>query len=204
MLYEMATQLATGKAGEDVIVRTFSPIFEIEESTRNDQRQGIDFWFTNRKTRHRTSVEVKTDWMAEKTGNAFVETVSVQKDGAEALAKGWIYTSKADRLIYLLPASGIAHVFRFEALRKMLPGWIEAYPSRKAKNPGYTGAGILVPLSEFTRYSNKYTAERIEQERSCRICKNFQGNECKLSNTGIPEDADFGADGCCDFFPRYS
>ena len=76
MLYEMETQLATGKVGEDAIVRTFSPMFEIEESTRNEQRQGIDFWFTHRTTSARTSVEVKTDWVAEKTGNAFIETVS--------------------------------------------------------------------------------------------------------------------------------
>jgi hypothetical protein len=145
MTYTFDAQKARGDAGESFLDQVFAADYEIRPATRTEQRQGIDRIFTRRQTGRRLAVEYKTDYKAAHTGNAFVETVSVDTAGKA----GWAYSSHADYLIYYVPGDEVIYVIALEALRRELPRWVRAYPHRAAQNESYTTHGVLVPLHEF-------------------------------------------------------
>ena len=147
MTYIFGTQKARGDAGELFLDRWFSTEYEIQPAIREQQRRGIDRIFTHRRTGKRLSVEYKTDYRAAQTGNAFVETVSVDTAGKA----GWAHSSVADYLIYYIPGDGLIYVISLEVLRRELSRWVHAYPHRAAQNEGYATHGVLVPLDEFER-----------------------------------------------------
>ena len=93
--------------------------------------------------------------MASKTGNIFVETISV--DSGSRPKRGWSYTSQARWLYYYLPDDGLVYLVRMKDLREKLILWELMYQSRKCKNDGYCSHGLLVPKSEF----EKIAAQRI-------------------------------------------
>jgi len=149
MTYDFKQQLTKGEKGEKNLDAFFAERYEIEPVSMDLQRQGIDRIFTNRETGKRHKVEYKTDWTASKTGNAFVETISV--DTADK--PGWAYSSKADILIYYLPQDMLVYVVEFPILRRLLPRWETTCVSRKIPNNGYMTHGLLVPLDEFERHA---------------------------------------------------
>lgn len=149
--YGFKTKLAEGEAHERFLDRYFTRSgFRILPATHDEQRQGIDRWFANCPRRLLMAVEYKADSTASKTGNAFVETVSVDVDHKP----GWAYTSQADRLIYYIPPDGLIYIVPFEVLRRKLPRWITMYPGRVVANQGYNTHGILVDLAEFEAAAN--------------------------------------------------
>ena len=76
-VYGFAEKLAQGEAGERYLDSLWSDRWTVGKAGRDDQRRGIDRWLINRETGRRVAVEYKTDATAGRTGNAFVETVSV-------------------------------------------------------------------------------------------------------------------------------
>ena len=96
-------------------------------------------------------IEVKTDWTAEKTRNAFLETVS----NTNTRAPGWAYTCKANVLFYLLPESRIAYEVSPARIRRNMPLWIARYPQRAIANAGYKTHGCLVPLHAIQKIAVK-------------------------------------------------
>jgi hypothetical protein len=145
--YDFGIQLARGESGEQVLDKFFSDKFGICPASRQQQLQGIDRIFKNRETGNVLKIEYKTDDIAHRSGNAFVETVSVDSVGKP----GWAYTSRADYLIYYIPGDLLIYVIQFSVLREQLPSWINKYPVKKAPNKGYFTHGIPVPLAEFER-----------------------------------------------------
>jgi hypothetical protein len=143
--YPFHTQRAQGEAGEAILDRFFSRWFRIVPADRAQQRRGIDRIFVA--GTRRIAVEYKSDSAAAKTGNAFVETISVDT----AHTPGWAYTSQADVLLYFIPPDGLVYVVKFSRLRQALPGWLRRYPVRAIPNAGYRTHGVLVPLDEFER-----------------------------------------------------
>jgi len=149
MTYTFDTQKARGDAGESFLDQVFATDYEVCPATRQEQRQGIDRIFTHRRTSKRLAVEYKTDYKAAHTGNAFVETISVDTVGKA----GWAYSSAADYMIYYVPGDEVIYVIALEVLRRELPRWAREYPLRAAQNEGYATHGILVPLDEFERHA---------------------------------------------------
>ena len=156
MTYSFDTQKARGDAGEQFLDRWFAAArtcgagtgeYDVQPATREEQRRGIDRIFTHRRTGKRLTVEYKTDYKAAQTGNAFVETVSVDTTGKA----GWAHSSEANYLIYFIPGDGLIYILALEVLRRELPRWVREYPLRVAQNEGYATHGILVPLDEFER-----------------------------------------------------
>ncbi len=145
MIYDFKTQLDKGQKAEQLIDALLEANFRIERATREQQRQGIDRILTHWQTGQLWRAEYKADLRAKNTGNAFVETISVDRD----LKLGWAITSEADLLFYYIPGDGLIYILRFEALRMNLPRWIRRYPLRTIQNRGYATHGILVPLHEF-------------------------------------------------------
>lgn len=151
--YNFQTQLATGEEAERRLDAWFAHWYAIEPATPAQQRAGIDRIFTRHDTGRAFKVEYKTDSRASATGNAFVETVSVDTTGKA----GWAFTSQADILLYYVPVSEVIYVIQMATLRRHLSRWQRQYQARKIPNQGYCTHGLLVPLDEFERI-----AQRVE------------------------------------------
>lgn len=161
--YDFATQLRRGQGGEAALDAWFGRRFDIRPATRAEQRRGIDRWFTDRASGERLSIEYKTDWTASRTGNCFVETVSV--DTADKA--GWAVSSQAQWLVYFLPDDGLAYVIPLVSLRAELPRWRREYPVRRIPNDGYHTVGLLVPQDEFERLSGERTVQLRGDDDGC-------------------------------------
>jgi hypothetical protein len=159
--YQFGVKHGQGKAAEQVIYDLFQESFNVIPAPGYLQAEGVDFTFSDRISGAVYKVELKTDWTGNRTGNAFIETVSVARDG-EPHQPGWAHTSKADWLLYFLPNPMPPKIYRitFEVLRLELPGWMDRYPARLIPNKSpqrgdYTTIGILVPLTELDRIAQE-------------------------------------------------
>lgn len=119
--------------------------FEITPATRAEQRLGIDRHFFQPSTGGGAKVDYKTDFRAHETGNAFIETVSVDTAGKP----GWAISSHADWIIYYIPALYRVYVLELATIRRWLNLWGEIFQTRVAHNQAYGTHGILVPLEEL-------------------------------------------------------
>lgn len=148
--YQFNQQLTAGEKGERKLDAYFTKWFKITPATPAEQRQGIDRHFAH-SDGSRYTVEYKTDHTAGKTGNAFVETISVDTQNKP----GWAITSQAQILLYYIPDAGAIYVIPFPTLRQALPTWQQRYPQRAIPNRGYHTHGILVPLREFEKIAQQ-------------------------------------------------
>lgn len=139
----------SGVRGEVTLDAAFSPRFEIRRATDEQQRQGIDRLYRDRETGEEFTIEIKSDWTAAKTGRAFIETVSVDRENKP----GWAYSSQADMLLYFIPPLLLVYAVRLEKLRPHMSLWERVYPQRSIPNSHQTGdyftRGLLVPLAEL-------------------------------------------------------
>lgn len=149
MSYEFQKQLAEGMSGEEYLDGKFAAWYTITPATRGEQRQGIDRWFIRKSDGERFSVEYKTDRTAGRTGNAFVETVSVDT----AHRPGWAYTSKARYLVYYIPEPETTYILPMAHIRFHVDTWRKTYPERRIPNGSYQTVGVLVPLDVFERFA---------------------------------------------------
>lgn len=157
--YDMQEQLSKGEAAELLLDNHFAARFLIQPATRAQQRQGIDRIFTLRTTQKSYPIEYKTDWTAGRTGNAFIETISV--DTMNVL--GWVYTSQAEWLLYYVPTKKIIYIIRFASMRDRLDAWIDRYgPEKAIPNDGYFTRGIVVPLMEFEHCASKVETCQVD------------------------------------------
>lgn len=151
--YGFTEQLAIGEQGERFLDSWFGHFYEITPATDEEQRLGFDRRFAplNGGDGEILKVEYKTDGKAFSTGNAFVETFSVDKPPK----LGWAVASQADRLAYYLPDGDLIYWLKLRTIRERIPYWTRRYPTRPARNFGYWTHGICVPLDEFERHSQK-------------------------------------------------
>ena len=159
-VHDFGEQLKVGEDGEGVIFRWFERNGWTVEPTGMDsgQRSGIDAWVS--KPNHlRQSVEVKTDLHSFRTGNAFIETVSIVSQSKP----GWAYSSKADWVAYYLPQGGYFYFIRMAWLRSQLELWHRAHKEIIVRNKTYKTKGLLVPIVAFEQES-LYNGSRTNEE----------------------------------------
>jgi hypothetical protein len=163
-VYDFAKQLAIGKEVEQKLDLFFSPQFDrIETVGMASERKGIDRIFY--RNGHAYTVEYKADFKSWSTGNCYAETVaygSYNGDGEFVAGKlGWLHTSQADYLVYLVvhpedvEGLGMAYIAKPSSLRERLESWSNQYRSVQVKNKGFQGRGLLVPLPELEKVSVK-------------------------------------------------
>lgn len=145
--YNFDTQLADGETGEAYLDNKFRKWYTITPATRAQQRLGIDRWYTRLSNGETFPVEYKTDRTAGRTGNAFIETVSVDTTNKP----GWAYTSKARFLIYRIPEPETIYIVPMAEIRYRIDRWRTRYPERTIPNDTYNTIGTLVPLDEIER-----------------------------------------------------
>ena len=144
-LYEMREKLLQGEIGELFLDDYFRRWYRIMPATPYQQRLGIDRLFFRRDNGIEYAIEYKCDATSARTGNAFIETVSVDNQDKP----GWAIYCQADFIIYFVDGCGPAYVIRPEQIREKLPAWQSQYPSRAIPNKGYKTIGLLVPLTQL-------------------------------------------------------
>ena len=150
MTYDFPTQLVEGQEYERRLDEHFRKFrVQITPATMEQQRQGIDRVFFFPATGSRDTIEYKADSIAGKTGNAFIETVSV--DTPSISKPGWAVTSQAKYLVYMVTDPEAIYLVLMANIKAMLPKWRERYPTKAAQNNGYRTLGVVVPITELER-----------------------------------------------------
>lgn len=151
-----------GKQGEEVIkhyllnhsnsVKCLPKITNIENVSDNKlyQVQDIDFFVICDKGN--VSVEVKTDLQASKTGNIFFETESVVELGS----KGCLLASKAEILIYYIPASYTAYFIDLPKFQKWFRDNSYKFPPKTVQNYSHTTKGKLISIEKLEQMFSYY------------------------------------------------
>lgn len=149
MKYSLRRQLEKGERWEKYLDSLFVDNFSIRPATRQQQRQGIDRIFTHKLWGTEYRIEYKADKTAARTGNAFIETTSVDTWNKP----GWALTCQSDFLIYYIVGIGPAYILRPRDIKANVSEWQGRYPERKIPNKGYHTVGLLVPLAELERFA---------------------------------------------------
>jgi len=150
MEFNFQEQLLVGQIGEDVIDSHLLNKYgmKAEKVSPELDQLGVDriirgglgtTW----------SAEYKTDFVAGKTHNAFIETVSV--DSSNKL--GWSRTSIAQWILYYVPPDGLLYFLETTEVKKKIDEWCSKYRIAKAQNSGYFSHGVIVPLAELEAIS---------------------------------------------------
>lgn len=149
-VYHFDEQNVRGGKGEAFLDTFFAERGHyIQKATRGQQRLGIDRVFL--KDGGVVQVEYKTDLLAHRTGRVFIETISMDTNGKQ----GWVFTSRADVIVYFIPGLRMIVVVPPARLRGEVPRWEQTYPTRAAANEEYSTHGILIPIEEFERQASQ-------------------------------------------------
>lgn len=101
-------------------------------------------------------VEYKSGIQTYYTGNIFLETVSVDATNKP----GWVYTCKADFILYAALLNNKILVFRPDKLRQDIEDLKQRFIETKTgnnQNKGYNTHGVIVPLE----YAEMNLADRV-------------------------------------------
>jgi hypothetical protein len=145
VVYDFKRQLRKGEAYERHLDVLFAVDYSITPATHEQQRAGIDRIFTRRIDGKRFTIEYKADSKAGATGNAFIETTSVDTTSKA----GWATSSQADILVYLVTEPQTIYCIALSKLRTKLERWQRKYREVAVRNKGYRTIGLLVPLHEL-------------------------------------------------------
>lgn len=149
-IYNFKTKLKQGRVSERRLLSLLQESAakfnaKVRESTRLEEKMGYDFVVADERGSGRCTVELKTDWRAETSGNAFLETYSA----LETKTQGWVYTSQSDLLLYILPNLGRGYCLRVGDI----VNYIDTHPdlpTKKIPNRNgkrhYTTVGVLLDL----------------------------------------------------------
>src|SRR3990172_11157998 len=145
---ESVRQFKQGKSVEaylDILFRSLG--FQIRPTTRDEERALYlgDRLFTQGSRQF--FVEYKSGIQTQRTGNIFIETISV--DDPHHYKPGWAFTCKADYIIYATIFNGCLLVFRPDDLRNVmdtLKAKFKEVPTSNHQNYGYNTHGLLIPL----------------------------------------------------------
>lgn len=144
MPHDFQTKLLEGERWELALDNFFSKWYTIQPVDRQGQRAGVDRLWT-RPDGSVLRIEYKADSVCWRTGNVFLEVVSVDTSGKT----GWVWSSQADLLVYLMPQVGKAFLVEMAALRWAMGEWSWKYPTKTADNGTYRTHGVCVPIWEF-------------------------------------------------------
>lgn len=104
-------------------------------------------------------IEYKSGVQTKYTGNVFLETISVDKEGhPEQKRIGWVYTCKADWIFYACVLNDKLLIFKPDGLRKVIETLKSLYRethTKKQQNKDYVTWGVPMPLEDALRLADK-------------------------------------------------
>lgn len=142
--YYFSDQLDKAEEYERKLDRYFSKWYDIRTVGMDAQRRGIDRIYRN--DDRKLAVEYKTDFLTQRTGNVFIETVSVDRTGK----LGWAWTSQADIIVYLVAPNTIYIANPYD-IRDHIEFWKQQYGERSVQNKSYKSKGIPLPEKQFAK-----------------------------------------------------
>lgn len=140
-------QFTRGKTVEKFLDEIFGLNYEIRQTTQEQERSlciGDRIYTRQGKT---LNIEYKSGIQTHYTGNIFIETISV--DDPRHYKKGWVYTCKADYIIYATILDGCLLVFRPDDLRNKLDFLrlkFKEVATSNHQNDGYDTHGLIIPV----------------------------------------------------------
>jgi hypothetical protein len=143
--YTFKERYAVGDKHEKFLDEFFSNWYAIRGVSLQAQKWGIDRIFTNRVDKKTWTVEYKSDEISHRTGNIFVEIVSVDTEHKP----GWAYSSCAQLLAYYIVGESKVCMALMTNIKIKAEEWKQKYRTVEVKNNGYNTVGILVPLEVF-------------------------------------------------------
>ena len=146
---DFKTDRAYGEAGEARVSAFLEELFAVSPAEKCDQKRGIDCHLWDRSTGDCSSLEIKTDRLAGKTGRVFLETRSADTEGA-------VMRCSADAFAVFIPDTRQLYIFATIDLQEALPGWIARHGLRTVRttqgtHESFNAEGCAVPISEIAR-----------------------------------------------------
>lgn len=147
-LYDFDERFRAGARGAAMLDAHFKKKYKVGHVNQDRQALGIDREFIGEHGEV-LSMEYKTDERAADTGRAFIETVSVEKEGRYSL--GWLFTSRANYVVIYVPTRCLAYVCKMDEMRRRYDErWRHAYPEKvvvsRRRGDEWKTRGICVPL----------------------------------------------------------
>ena len=131
--------------GRELLADLIPPDTTLQEPRWDVDVYGLDFIVRTPKARY--SAELKADFRAHETGNAFIEILSDEYHESQ----GWAYTSIAQYLFYLVVETKELIIVPMLDIKQFVNIWRKRYPHARGVNPTHTSVGALVPLTELRR-----------------------------------------------------
>ena len=151
--YSFQAQSRVGEQGESALDLWFSRFYRLWPASTDQERRGIDRVATHHLSGQVITLQYKTDTRAHRTGNAFIETLSVAPH-----KPGWAVSCVADYLCYWAVGGGL-YICPPSAIKDTLPQWRDLYPARRVPNRGYETEGLLVPLAQLQSLTKVFIPE---------------------------------------------
>lgn len=146
LTHQFVSSLTEGKQHEAELDGVFSKWFHVKPAKKEEDRRGIDRWFTAKTFPLSFSVQYKGDARAEASGNLFIELVSVSIEG-QPKKPGWAIKCDADWLVMWLPTKRYAYILSVYLLKSWAAIWyVQYHPMVSIPNDGYRTEGIPVPI----------------------------------------------------------
>ena len=147
-LYSFSEQLIKGEEYELILDEFFSSKYDVEHVQLEVQRWGIDRIFTRKSSGVIASVEYKTDFIAQRTGNVFVETETVGGTGKQ----GWAFCSIAQLLVYFIPELNVIYVADMLKIKLDIDKLAVRYDVKTVDNGHFKMMGVPIPFEVFDKY----------------------------------------------------
>lgn len=161
--FQETNQWKSGQSIEDFLDKLHRDHgWQVERTTPHEERVLCLGDRHMRKDDEHFLVEYKSGIQTFYTGNVFLETVSVDTQNKP----GWVYTCKADVILYAALLNNRILVFQPNKLRFVIEELKSFYPEVSTKNnqnEGYNTHGVIIPLAEAEKiaYSIVYLGETI-------------------------------------------
>jgi hypothetical protein len=142
-IYNFHDQLHKGVSGEQRLNLYFSKWFDIKPPAhRNGQTDRI---FVSKIEKRRFHIQYKCDEHTKKTGNVFLETVSVDYNNTP----GWLYTYDDELKLIYYAVPKIIYFADMGVIKSHYIPIVNQYREVPVLNEEYITRGILVPIGDF-------------------------------------------------------
>lgn len=141
---EFETDLKRGKQGETAIAATLAARGNILTDVSGEyeyQRKDIDFIVSNGDKQ--TTLEVKTDYKSEITGNLFIETYNTANESRNG--NGWYTYCQAQYMAFVQLNKRQAHIIAFDEMKSLIDG------NKYRVANTYNTSGYLLPIGEIKK-----------------------------------------------------
>jgi hypothetical protein len=162
-MHDWEKQLKLGKKVEKKLTKFFSHFFRIEEVPLEQDKIGVDRIFHTKNNKFK--IQYKADWQLSRTGNVFIEYISVDRNNT----LGWAFSCQSDYLIYHAPECMFGHTLIIPTkqitsnIQTLLYEW-QHYPKGIAPNEGYNSFGLCVPLRVVFKKIKGCTLHTLREE----------------------------------------